>query len=107
MMQNPDHNVMHTGDEVSFGCHINVSSGWEFLWYKDGRPLKEFRNHHTILSVSTKDSGSYTCLSKRGNKTVFYSDQSQAVRLNIHGKMLFTFHSYFSVCACVDGTSQF
>lgn len=98
---------MHTGDQISFQCHINISSGWEFLWYKDSSLFKESTSEHNILSVSTKDSGSYSCQTKRGTEPAFHSNQSLAVRLNIHGKMLFTSCSHFSVCACVDETSQF
>lgn len=89
-MQNPNHNVMHTEDSVSFSCHINVSSGWEFLWYKDDSPLAESGNNYTITSVLTKNTGSYKCQTKRGSNKVFHSDQTQAVRLNIKGKLLIT-----------------
>ncbi len=66
LMQNPKHDVMHTGDSVSFSCHINVSSGWEYLWYKDLGLLPESGNNHTITSVTTTNSGSYECQTKEG-----------------------------------------
>ncbi|XP_054464456.1 carcinoembryonic antigen-related cell adhesion molecule 5 [Anoplopoma fimbria] len=83
LVQDPKHNVMHTEDSVSFSCHINVSSGWEYLWLKDGVPLVESRNNHTIKSVVRTNTGSYQCQAKRKGDTVFSSDQSQAVRLDI------------------------
>ncbi|XP_070695542.1 basement membrane-specific heparan sulfate proteoglycan core protein [Pempheris klunzingeri] len=83
LTQNPIYNVMHTGDSVSFSCHINVSSGWEYLWYKDGSLLHTFGKNHTITPVKTANTGSYTCQAKRGSNTVFQSDPSQAVRLDI------------------------
>ncbi|KAM9350973.1 cell adhesion molecule CEACAM5 [Symphorus nematophorus] len=83
LVQNPEHNVMHTGDSVSFNCHINVSSGWEYLWYKDGIQLAESGNSHTIRSVLTQNTGSYRCQTKRNGSTAFLSDQSQNVRLEI------------------------
>ncbi|XP_044065660.1 basement membrane-specific heparan sulfate proteoglycan core protein isoform X2 [Siniperca chuatsi] len=83
LMQNPKHNVMHTGDSVSFSCHINVSFGWEYLWYKDGSTLPVSGNNHTITSVARSDTGSYKCQAKRGRNTVFHSDQSQDVTLDI------------------------
>lgn len=108
LMQNPNDNVMHTGDSVSFSCHINVSSGWEFLWYKDGSPLAESGNNHTITYVLTKNTGSYKCQTKRGRNTVFHSDLSPAVSLNIKGKMLFTsLLTFFCMCMCWLGFSQF
>ncbi|XP_029291378.1 hemicentin-1 [Cottoperca gobio] len=83
LMQNPIHNVMHTGDPVTYSCHINVSSGWEYLWHKDGSPLNLFGNNHSISSAVRKNTGSYQCQVKRGSKTIFWSDQSQAVKLDI------------------------
>lgn len=89
-MQDPIHNVMHTGDSVSFSCHINVSSEWEYLWYKDGSPLPVSENNHNITSVVLANTGLYTCQVKRGVNTVYHSDKSQAVRLNIKRTFLLT-----------------
>nr|XP_040048759.1 hemicentin-2 isoform X1 [Gasterosteus aculeatus aculeatus] len=83
LMQNPIHNVMHTEESVSFSCHINVSSGWEYLWLKDRTLLPESGKNHTIESVETKNTGSYQCQAKRGRGAVFSSDQSPAVRLDV------------------------
>ncbi|XP_075952522.1 Fc receptor-like protein 5 [Anarhichas minor] len=83
LMQDPIHNVMHTDDSVSFSCHIIVSSGWEYRWLKDGSRLTETGNNHTIKSVARTNTGSYQCQAKRGRDTVFSSDQSQAVRLDV------------------------
>ncbi|XP_051280945.1 titin [Dicentrarchus labrax] len=80
LVQNPNHRVMHTGDSASFSCHINVSSGWEYLWYKDGSQLTESQNNHTIPSVLTTHTGSYKCKTKRGD---FQSDPSQTISLDI------------------------
>lgn len=88
LMQNPIHNVMHTEESVSFSCHINVSSGWEYLWLKDRTLLPESGKNHTIESVETKNTGSYQCQAKRGRGAVFSSDQSPAVRLDVKGKIL-------------------
>ncbi|KAK5863617.1 hypothetical protein PBY51_000637 [Eleginops maclovinus] len=81
LMQNPKHNVMYSGDEVTFSCHINVSSGWEYLWHKDGSPLASSGYSRTIHSVRTTESGSYQCQVKRRNITDFLSDRSKAVKL--------------------------
>ncbi|KAM6929339.1 basement membrane-specific heparan sulfate proteoglycan core protein [Lycodopsis pacificus] len=83
LMQDPIHNVMHTDDSVTFSCHINVSSGWEYLWLKDDGLLAETENDHTIKSVARTNTGSYQCQAKRGRYTVFSSDRSQAVRLDV------------------------
>ncbi|XP_040007920.1 hemicentin-1 isoform X2 [Xiphias gladius] len=83
LMQNPEHNVMYTEDSVSFSCHINVSSGWEYLWYKDGNQLTESGNNLNISLAETTNTGLYKCQVKRGVDTFIQSDQSQALRLNI------------------------
>ncbi|XP_062420843.1 titin isoform X2 [Pungitius pungitius] len=83
LMQNPIHNVMHTEDSVSFSCHINVSSGWKYLWLKDGKLLPESGNNHTIKSVETKTTGSYQCQTQRGSDAVFSSDPSPVVKLDV------------------------
>lgn len=101
-MQNPDYKLMHTGDSVSFTCHINISSGWEYLWYKDGTELAVFGISHNISSVVTTNTGSYTCKAKRGEKNVFHTDQTQAISLNVQGKFSLTSLQHFSVCMLGD-----
>nr|XP_046252037.1 titin isoform X2 [Scatophagus argus] len=83
LTQDPSHSVMHTSDSVSFSCHVNVSTGWEYLWYKDASLLAESGKNYTIASVLTKNTGSYKCQTKRGSNTVFLSDESQTVKLDI------------------------
>nr|XP_020490707.1 titin-like [Labrus bergylta] len=83
LTRTPTYNVTHTGDSVSFRCHINVSSGWEYMWYKDNSDIVESGNNHNITSVAIKNSGSYKCQVKRGSEEVFHSDRSEAVNINI------------------------
>ncbi|KAI3357704.1 hypothetical protein L3Q82_016109, partial [Scortum barcoo] len=82
LMQNPEHDVMHTGDAVSLSCHVNVSSGWKYLWFKGSSQLPETESNHTITNVETKDSGSYQCQTQRKSEA-FHSDLSEAVTLKI------------------------
>ena len=101
LMQEPEYHVMYTWDSVSFRCHINVSSGWEYLWYKDGTPLPLQSGHnYNISSVVTKDTGSYTCQVKRGVGVIWQLDQSQAVQLNILGKVFLTSTFLLFLCTC-------
>ncbi|CAJ1085138.1 titin [Xyrichtys novacula] len=79
LIQKPKFSDMHTGDSVSFSCHINVSTGWEYQWVRNNGGLPESGKNHTITSVSTSDSGSYKCRVKRGKGAVFESEYS-AVR---------------------------
>ncbi|CAI5647596.1 unnamed protein product [Oreochromis niloticus] len=78
--QNPAHNLMHSEDSVSFNCHVNVSSGWEYLWYKDDKELVLPGNNYNITSVTTKDSGSYKCKVSRGTEI---SKLSNIVKLKV------------------------
>ncbi|XP_034551723.1 titin [Notolabrus celidotus] len=83
LTQTPVYNGMHTGDSVSFSCHINISSGWEYLWFKDNRTLVKPGNSFTIMSAVKSDSGSYKCQVRRGKDSVLQSDQSEVPRLSI------------------------
>nr|XP_020471840.1 titin-like isoform X2 [Monopterus albus] len=83
LIQTPEHRLMHTGDSVSFSCHINVSSGWEYLWYKNGTRLPVSGSNHTISPVKTADTGSYTCSGKRGRNADFSSNHSLGLGLDI------------------------
>lgn len=84
---------MHSEDSVSFNCHVNVSSGWTNLWYKDGKELGEVSgNNYNITSVATKDSGLYNCKVKRGK--VFLSNGNQ-IKLNVEGTFFDFLLSFF------------
>ena len=80
---------MFPGESVSFSCHINVSVGWEFLWYKDSKQVtKTSGDNHTISPVGTTNGGSYTCKAQRGKDQAFLSDSSQAINLKVEGKFM-------------------
>ncbi|XP_061552397.1 titin-like [Phycodurus eques] len=82
--QDPEHMVMHTGDSVSYSCHVNASSGWEYVWYKDDTQLSVSGNNYTINSVRKTNSGSYKCQAIRGETTgIFKTEQSQPLRLRV------------------------
>ncbi|KAM7411848.1 hypothetical protein PAMA_021701 [Pampus argenteus] len=76
LTQDPEYKVMFTGEQVSFTCGINVSSGWKYEWYRDSTSLAETSNKYLINSVGKTDSGSYTCKAKRGSGKFFHTDSS-------------------------------
>ncbi|XP_062283587.1 titin isoform X2 [Scomber scombrus] len=86
LTQDPDYKVMFPEEAVSFNCDINVSSGWEYLWLRDGIQLPESSKKYTINSVAKTNSGSYTCKAKRGKSQVFVASPSPAVHLEIKEK---------------------
>lgn len=94
---------MHTSDYISFICDVNVSSGWEYQWYKDGSDLKTNERVYKIPSAKTSHSGSYQCQVKRGKKTVFKSDKSRAVNLKIAGEF---YSLVFTHCVLKQVISQ-
>ncbi|XP_029995414.1 titin isoform X2 [Sphaeramia orbicularis] len=83
LVQDPEYTVMFSGERVSFRCHIDVSTGWEFVWYKDNTDLGSNENMYSVDSVSTTDSGSYTCKAKRGQGPVFSTDPSQTKHIEV------------------------
>lgn len=72
---------------MSFNCHVNVSSGWTYQWYKDGKKLDLSGNNYNITSVTTKDSGLYKCTVSRGTEKKVFSSDSKTVELNVEGKV--------------------
>ncbi|RVE70613.1 hypothetical protein OJAV_G00065970 [Oryzias javanicus] len=79
LLQSPQHSVLHSGDSVSFSCNVNISSGWEFLWYKDGAQIKK-DNQHNISSAQVKDTGFYTC---RAERESFSLEKSQNMHIEV------------------------
>lgn len=79
---------MYTEDRVSFLCHINVSTGWEFVWYKDNSPITLSGNSLTVSSVVLQSAGSYKCQTRRGTSPTFSSDPSPTKTLSVEGKLL-------------------
>ena len=68
-----------------FSCHINVSSGWEYMWTKDMRSLSHTENRLTISPQQSSDQGSYECQAKRGTNHLFLTAKSQAVNVMVEG----------------------
>uniref|UniRef100_UPI003AAC607B cell adhesion molecule CEACAM5-like n=1 Tax=Centroberyx gerrardi TaxID=166262 RepID=UPI003AAC607B len=83
LMQNPEHKEMYIKESLSFRCEVNVSSGWEYLWFHDSKQLPMSGNYHDINSAVKPNSGSYQCQAKRGQNKAFQTDLSQPLNLHI------------------------
>lgn len=83
-MKIPDHDEIYTEDLISFSCHVNISSGWKFQWFKENLPLAESASNHTVASVVTGNSGLYKCKVKRGSGILFESVSPWA-KLDVKG----------------------
>uniref|UniRef100_A0A3P9ILQ2 Ig-like domain-containing protein n=1 Tax=Oryzias latipes TaxID=8090 RepID=A0A3P9ILQ2_ORYLA len=79
LLQSPEYSLMHTGDSVSFRCDVNISSGWKFLWFKDGDKFEK-DDHHNISSAQVKDTGIYTCQAERDS---FRLEKSQNMHIEV------------------------
>lgn len=71
-------------------CHINVSSGWTYMWFQEGKSIDHSLNKLTIDPIETTHQGSYECKAKRGINYVFSAD-SEAVQLTVDGIYLPTY----------------
>ncbi|XP_040927567.1 B-cell receptor CD22 isoform X2 [Betta splendens] len=83
LTKDPDYEKMYPGEPVTFGCHINVSSGWGFEWYKDGSILSQSSNIFSKTAVEESDDGTYKCRAIRGRNSTFSTDLSQFVNLDV------------------------
>lgn len=98
LTQDPEYSVMFPGESVSFSCHISISSGWEYVWYKNNMEVSASEKMYSVNSVGKDHSGSYTCKAKRGKNPAFETDSSQAIQLEVKGKFLSTSPKIFLVC---------
>ena len=85
MTQFPSAEKMYNGEPVSFDCKVDVSTGWEYLSYKDGTPLPNSSSSYNISSATSSDSGTYKCKAKRGT-TAFNTEYSEDRTLQIYGE---------------------
>ncbi|XP_061841414.2 cell adhesion molecule CEACAM5-like isoform X2 [Nerophis lumbriciformis] len=89
LVQDPADTLLHTGDSVSYSCHINVSSGWEYRWYKDADPLTVSGNNYTISPLALGNTGSYKCQAMRGRSSaIFETEQSLTLSLQVEERPL-------------------
>ncbi|KAM4610085.1 B-cell receptor CD22-like isoform 1-T1 [Polymixia lowei] len=83
LMQNPAYKEMYVGELLSFSCEVNVSSGWEYLWYIHGNQHPNSGSTYAITSAVTKDTAAYKCKAKRGQEKEFHTDFSETLNLDI------------------------
>lgn len=86
LLQSPEHSLLHSGDSVSFSCNVDISSGWEFLWYKNGAQINK-GNQHNISSAQVKDEGSYAC---RAERESFLLGKSEDMKIEVKGALFDT-----------------
>ncbi|CAL8366998.1 unnamed protein product [Lota lota] len=53
---------LYAGESVSLSCQVNVSSRWEYRWYKDGDvSVRSNVSYLVISSAKPEHAGEYTC----------------------------------------------
>ena len=82
--QTPSLTEIYIGEPVSFSCMVDKSSGWEYMWYRDGIEFNT-SSTYTITSPKPYDSGQYWCRAKRG-RDPFYTEKSETKVLQLSGK---------------------
>lgn len=81
--QTPKHDPMYIGETVTLRCGVNVSSGWEYVWFRNGNELGA-KGNYTLNSPNQLDGGQYTCRAQRGESPVF-TEESEPVTLQFSG----------------------
>lgn len=76
---------MFPGESVTFSCLVPVSAGWEYVFYQNKRQLVNTGTTLLVQSVQARSTGSYTCRGKRGTTSVFWSDYSHVIQLEVKG----------------------
>lgn len=85
LTQHPDADNMYTGESVSFECKVELSSGWDYLWYKNGKALSINSSHFSINPANLSNTGTYVCMATR-DKTMYNTTPSDSRKLNIIGE---------------------
>lgn len=86
MRKSADLGMMFPGETVTFRCTVDVSSGWDFLWYHNGNEIQARNSTYTIILIDHVNAGEYNCKAKRG-KGPFYTEKSEATALQVSGKL--------------------
>lgn len=73
---------------MSFGCKVEISTGWEYRWYKNKDVILQNSNRLDISNVTMMRNGLYWCMATR-NKTNYSTEESDKQKLNVSGELKF------------------
>lgn len=87
---------MYVGEIVNFTCHIDISSGWTYKWYKKD---KELGTTSSTISfpLGLSDGGDYLCKAFRGGLTTESSDK---IHQDVIGKLILLFLNISIIQQC-------
>lgn len=86
MTQQPDVDMVYTGEPVSFECKVKISSGWDYHWFKNGSAVLNYVSRFYIHNATVMDAGKYTCIATR-NKTKYNTEKSDERLLRVSGEL--------------------
>lgn len=70
MTRSRDNGSIIVGDSLSLTCTLDCSNLDEVLWFKNDEPMKHSDPILSFSSVTTKDSGNYSCSLRNFKTTV-------------------------------------
>lgn len=76
---------LYIGELLVFQCELQLSTGWEYSWFKDGRELPVKSSNYSIHNASLSDSGTYDCMAIR-NRTMYKTKHSVGRMLYVSGE---------------------
>lgn len=68
LSKDPGFNLMYVGETVNFTCKVDVASGWEYRWYKDGE-VRTDTSETISLHLDLSHVGRYSCEATRSKMT--------------------------------------
>lgn len=86
MTRQPDVDKLYAGESVSYECKVEISSGWEYHWFKDGNSILNSSSRFHIHNATMMERGIYHCMARR-SKTKYNTIQSDIRRLDISGEL--------------------
>lgn len=86
MTQQPGVDNVYTGESVIFECKVEISSGWEYQWFKNGSPILNHGGHFSVQNATVMDIGKYTCKATR-DKTKYDTKNSDERPLHVNGEL--------------------
>ncbi|XP_026010550.1 obscurin-like, partial [Astatotilapia calliptera] len=98
--------IIPVGGSVTLSCSVNPSSssGWKYYWYRDEKSSEALTTQDAVFhsngQISVSQEGLYRCRGGRGNP-VYYTEDSQSVRIGKTGSVLTVSPSWLSPGASV------
>ncbi|XP_047674811.1 immunoglobulin superfamily member 1-like [Tachysurus fulvidraco] len=86
-VQPADHDIVFTGETVTFSCDIKTGGSWVYHWFRDNNELSDAKRKkiYKIIYVKESHEGVYTCNGTQSSDPQ-YTETSDAVTLTVSEK---------------------